>query len=304
MTTRFDLCLPFVLAQEQNVVGQWSNPKNFDNDPHDPGGKTWNGIIQREYDIYRKHLGLPTQDVREMTEVEGSQIYLTFFWQPYCDRLRPGLDLQLFDAAVNEGTTESIRILQVALGVKNDGKWGPITAAVAANTDLIAAIKAFTARRHEVYKETKGDQYFDKDWQRRTDEIGTEALKMAESGTPVQPPKIVYTQAPKTGAPSMTTTITLPTPSVSGIAGALAGSKTYIGLAIGAAVVIANHFGFLPTAIAVPGLNPNNWLSDLWYLYLGAAGRSALNTTVGGIIGALFPASPAVATPAPTPPAS
>ena len=40
---RFLACLPFTLKEEGG----------YSNDAHDPGGKTMEGIIQREYDRYR-----------------------------------------------------------------------------------------------------------------------------------------------------------------------------------------------------------------------------------------------------------
>jgi lysozyme family protein len=176
---RFTLCLPFTLDQEQNVPGDWSNPKNFDNDPHDPGGATMDGITQGEYDVWRKTLGLPTQAVEKIAEAEGYAIYRTSYWLPYCPHLPVGLDLQFFDAAVNQGIGEAIRILQVALGIPNDGLWEPAAAAAVAKiSDVKAVIEAFTTRRLAVYRESANYEYFGTDWDRRADEIGAEALKM------------------------------------------------------------------------------------------------------------------------------
>lgn len=52
------------------------------------------------------------------------------------------------------------------------------------------------------------------------------------------------------------------------------GYKTYIVLAFGVLAVLINHF-----IAPIPNVNLNsaNWLTDLWTLTLGAAGRSALN---------------------------
>ena len=72
-----------MLAQECPYPGDWINPKNFSNDAHDPGGKTMCGIIQREYDTYRKMKGLPTQDVRKITQEEGYDIYRNSYWLPH-----------------------------------------------------------------------------------------------------------------------------------------------------------------------------------------------------------------------------
>lgn len=181
MTDRFLTCLPFTLAQECPHPNNWSDPRNFSNDKHDPGGKTMCGIIQREYDLYRKSKRLPTQDVRKLTEVEGQEIYQHGYWLPHCPNLAVGLDLCYFDAAVNMGTTEATMILQHALGASADGDWGSETQKVVSTATPVAAIKAYTARRLAVYHMMAGFRYFGGDWTRRTNEIGAEALKMVIS---------------------------------------------------------------------------------------------------------------------------
>jgi lysozyme family protein len=182
MTDRFSVCLPFTLAQECPLPNDWSNPKNFSNDAHDPGGETMCGITQREYDVWRKRDGEPTQDVRLLTKGQGFIIYCESYWDPHCDDLPPGLDLQFFDSSVNEGTTEATRMLQFVLDVEADGLWGPHTAGmVEAIHDVKEVISEFTKRRQAVYKEMKGYQYFGKDWERRASEIGAEALKMVSA---------------------------------------------------------------------------------------------------------------------------
>jgi lysozyme family protein len=138
------------------------------------------GIIQVEYDRYRTQHGLPRQDVRLISEAEGDDIYYNGYWLPYCPDLPVGLDLQFFDASVNEGTGEAVRILQYALGTVPDGKWGPITETkVKAIADVPAAIRAFAQRRAAVYRGTRGYTRFGADWERRTSEIEAEGLKMA-----------------------------------------------------------------------------------------------------------------------------
>jgi hypothetical protein len=54
----------------------------------------------------------------------------------------------------------------------------------------------------------------------------------------------------------------------------LDGYKTYIAIALGAVVVLANAF----LGVSIPGvtLDKSNWLQDLWALVLLATGRSAI----------------------------
>ena len=186
MTDRFLTCWPFTLAQECPYPADWSNPKNFSNDPHDRGGATMCGIIQREYDAYRKRNGEPIQSVRLITLEEGQDIYDGSYWQPYCPMLPAGLDLSFFDTSVNEGTHQAVKILQFALHIPVDGAWGPETqhaveSVPASGDGLTAVISHFTARRAAVYRMMPDDKYFDADWERRTSEIGAESLKMADA---------------------------------------------------------------------------------------------------------------------------
>jgi lysozyme family protein len=176
---RFAACLHFTLMQECPYPSNWGNPRNFSNDVGDPGGKTMDGLIQVEYDRYRAQKGEPRRDVRQCTEDEGDDIYYHKYWLPYCPELPPGLDLSFFDAEVNEGS-HGVEILQHALGISVDGKWGPQTdAAVKGIKNVSAVIRAFTERRTLMYRGFGGFTRFGKDWERRTSEIGAASLQMA-----------------------------------------------------------------------------------------------------------------------------
>lgn len=180
MSDRFQICWPYTLAQECPRPNDWSNPKNFSHDPHDPGGATMCGIIQREYDAYRKRNGLHVQSVIAITQQEGATIYDNNYWLPYCPLLPIGLDMSFFDSSVNEGTHEAIKILQYSIDLENDGAWGPLTAlAVKHINNVPMTIRRFAGRRSAVYRQTRGDEYFDADWQRRTTEIRDVSLNMA-----------------------------------------------------------------------------------------------------------------------------
>jgi lysozyme family protein len=173
------VCLPDTLSQECPHPSDWSNPANFSDDPHDPGGATMCGITQSEYDTYRRSLGEPTQSVELISQAEGQAIYQMSYWQPYCPQLPAGLDLSFFDSSVNMGPGEAIRILQFALDIPMDGIWGPQTAGAATGiSNVTTVIKAFTARREAVYRTFATFQYFGSDWTRRAQEIGDESLQM------------------------------------------------------------------------------------------------------------------------------
>jgi lysozyme family protein len=132
MNDRFQTCLAFVLKAE----GGYCNNKN------DPGGATNKGVTQRVYDAYRTRHGLPLQTVANIADSEVSDIYKSEYWAPtFCDQLPVGVDLCVFDFAVNAGDSRSEKVLQQALGVTVDGQIGPqtIVAAQAADARALAA---------------------------------------------------------------------------------------------------------------------------------------------------------------------
>lgn len=181
ITDRFLVCIPFTLAQECPLPNDWPSTKNFSHDRHDPGGATQCGIIQREFDIWRKGHREPTCSVAECSKSEGYAIYNQCYWLPHCPLLAPGVDLSFFDTAVNMGTTEATKVLQFAIGEKVDGLWGEYTAAglKQAMNKPAELITNFTSRRQRVYEMMPGFKYFGDDWTRRTTEIGKESLRMA-----------------------------------------------------------------------------------------------------------------------------
>lgn len=179
-------CLPYTLKQEMNVytgtAADWTNPKNFDNDPQDPGGATQCGITHIDYTDYCEANGLPDGNVQQMGEAIGMTIYYTKYWLPFCVKLPPGLDLFFFDTNVNMGQRRAVMLLQASIGVTADGGWGPITqAAVDAITDVVAVITDEEGRRAATYRSFRTFARFGEDWIRRDDEIGQEAITMAKA---------------------------------------------------------------------------------------------------------------------------
>ena len=99
----FERCLAITL--------KWDG--GYSNNPDDPGGPTMRGIIQREYDSWRKRQGKRTRPVRQIEESELQTIYRDQYWDAMnCDDLPAGFDLCVFDAAVNSGTGRARQWLQ------------------------------------------------------------------------------------------------------------------------------------------------------------------------------------------------
>lgn len=182
---KFERCLPDTELQEGVPWASGPMPaRAFSNDAHDPGGKTGEGIVQKEYDPKRRQWGMPTRDIRLMSKDEERTIYYTDYWLAgHCPELPAGLDLECFDDVVNEGTHRGLCLLQIALRVASDGQFGPATkaavdAAVAAN-QVEALIDKYKVAREAFYHGLATYRYFGGDWIRRSETIAKEGDAMA-----------------------------------------------------------------------------------------------------------------------------
>lgn len=156
----------------------------LDDDPHDHGGRTAHGIIQREYDGFRLRHHLPRQDVWRITPAEYTEIYHDRYWMPWCDRLPAGLDYAFFDACVNAGPAQAAKTLQRALGVRVDGFMGDVTlakAVAACEANAEATIHAFCEQRRRFYRALAQFPRYGRGWLARVDHVEKAAKAMAAS---------------------------------------------------------------------------------------------------------------------------
>lgn len=70
----------------------------------------------------------PHLDIKNLTVEKAKAIYREDFWD-VIGKAHPSIKFQLFDAAVNHGRGNAIRILQRAVQVADDGAWGPLSQA-------------------------------------------------------------------------------------------------------------------------------------------------------------------------------
>lgn len=167
---RFIACL----AQTLKWEGGYSNDK------YDPGGATMKGIIQREYDAYRKRAGKPKQSVRNITDEEVEYIYFNSYWDEVrADELPAGVDEVVFDFGVNSGTVTSIKGLQRCLGVAVDGQIGQETLHAVEAADPDALVQKIMDYRRSYLRSLKTFWRFGKGWMTRCDGIEKDALAAA-----------------------------------------------------------------------------------------------------------------------------
>lgn len=161
------------------------------NHPRDPGGATNKGVTTGVYNAYRKRKGLALQSVAKISMQEVTDIYDVQYWDKVKgDELFSGLDVLVFDGAVNSGPVQSVKWLQRALGDAYtgtvDGIMGEMTIeAVNAYPDKAKLIKAVVNRRMLFLRALKTWPTFGKGWTSRVNQLQIVALKWAASATPV-----------------------------------------------------------------------------------------------------------------------
>lgn len=150
--------------------------------PLDPGGATNRGITRATLAGYR---GRPVSkaEVMALSEREAGAIYRKLYWNAIsADELPAGVDLVVFDAAVNSGPGRAVRWLQIALGVAPDGVIGPRTISAAGQADANKLIRAFSRQRLGFLQRLSTWPTFGRGWSRRVRETEIAALAMAGPG--------------------------------------------------------------------------------------------------------------------------
>lgn len=161
MKTNFAKCMKVVEVFEGGYV----------NHPKDPGGATNLGVTQAVYDSYRKKRGQKTQTVKSITNAERDTIFRFQYWDP-CqgDSLPIGLDLAVFDYAINSGVGRATRSLQKMIGAKEDGQLGYNTLkSVQLEYDFnkVELIRLYCEDRFAFVKKLSTFSTFGKGWTRR-----------------------------------------------------------------------------------------------------------------------------------------
>ncbi|MEM7619819.1 MAG: glycoside hydrolase family 108 protein [Pseudomonadota bacterium] len=147
--------------------------------PLDPGGATNLGITRKVLSRFRGRK-VSKSEVRLLTHQEAAQIYQKHYWMTcHCDKLPSGLDLAVFDCAVNQGVSRAKKFLQKAVRVKVDGAIGPITLAAVRKANSKKLLTEFMARRMSHYGSLKRlFQTFGLGWSRRLMAAHSHALAL------------------------------------------------------------------------------------------------------------------------------
>ncbi|MBX2806278.1 MAG: hypothetical protein KTR19_09920 [Hyphomicrobiales bacterium] len=173
MEVNFDLALKHVLKFEGG----------YSDHPKDPGGATNFGItigVLREF----RGRSVTKQDVRSLSLSEAANIYRTRYWDASsCNELPAGIDLAVFDCAVNQGVGRARRFLQIAAGVTPDGIVGPLTLDAVKSGKPLSLLSEFMARRMRSYGMLRSlFRTFGLGWSRRLMATHAEAIALIGAG--------------------------------------------------------------------------------------------------------------------------
>lgn len=142
----FDSLIQRVLLAEGGYV----------NDARDPGMETKYGISKRSY---------PDVDIKALTRDQAIAIYRRDFWERVQgDKLPRTFAFQALDAAVNHGIGNSVRWMQRAAGVADDGVIGPMTLAAVSRADPADLVLLFNAERLAFYTKLSTFDAFGRGW--------------------------------------------------------------------------------------------------------------------------------------------
>lgn len=126
----------------------------------DPGGETNYGISKHSY---------PKLNIKTLTREQAVDIYRRDFWVMVHadDDLPPLLQFQALDFAVNCGIGTAIRKLQSALGIADDGHWGPISRATMKKVNPTWVAFRFFAEELDYRRKLNNWPTFSKGWTAR-----------------------------------------------------------------------------------------------------------------------------------------
>jgi lysozyme family protein len=172
MLMSFAACLPVILAAEGQFV----------DDPQDPGGATNLGVTLATLSGWLGRIA-SIAEVEALTPEGVAPIYQSRYWNPsHAGDCPPGVDLMVFDEAVNQGVGRALASLQSALCVTPDGAFGPATRTALKRAEPADLIHAIAANRETHYRALPDFPRFGRGWLSRLTHTTDVALAMLAGG--------------------------------------------------------------------------------------------------------------------------
>ena len=167
MDSNFALSLEYVLKNEGGYV----------NDPRDPGGETMMGVTKAAWSTWLKR-HIEDGEMAKLTVADITPFYKALYWDKCCNQLTTGIDYMAFDASVNMGVGQSIRLLQKSLGCVPDGVIGPNTMKLINESKVNDMIDKYSTQKEMFYKSLALYNTFGKGWLSRVAQVKQNAKGM------------------------------------------------------------------------------------------------------------------------------
>ena len=158
----------------------------FTNDQRDSGnhlpdgrqGSTMLGCTQANWEAYVGHQ-VTQDDMKKLTKDDVKPLYKKNYWDAVMgDSLPSGLDYAAFDFAINAGSNASRKMVQIAVGVNNDGIFGPATLKAIQNADAKDVLGKFTSAKIKFYQSLSNFDVYGKGWLKRCADVQQIANEM------------------------------------------------------------------------------------------------------------------------------
>ncbi len=179
MDDSYDSALEFTLTEEGGFIGH----------PRDARFTANHGITLSRLRRFLRDPGLGEDGLRHVPCATVRAIYMADFWnRTRCDALPPGIDLMVFDHAVNMGSDRSGRALQLACGHKRadvDGAVGPETLNRVILSEPLNLIDSLAAMQRSSYQQMAAFGLFGEGWLARLDRRRAAALRLMMLVEPV-----------------------------------------------------------------------------------------------------------------------
>ena len=164
--SNFDYALQHTLKEEGG----------FSDHPKDPGGATMKGVTLDTYRSFKKNPHLTADSLKKITDAELREIYLNRYWKPSkCDVLPVGVDMCVFDTAVNSGPGRAAKMLQECVGAVPDGAIGPKTLAAVQAANPVDLIAKYCDTRLKFLRSLSTFETFGKGWTARVERLQKDA---------------------------------------------------------------------------------------------------------------------------------
>lgn len=154
-----------------------SHEGGYTDDPKDPGN--WTGGKVNVGQLKGTKYGIAANtyghlDIKNLTLEQAKAIYQEDFWD-IIGNAHAAVKFQLFDAAVNHGQPNAIRILQRAVKVGDDGEWGKVSQAALDAMDYQDVLLRFLGHRLKFWASLQKFDTYGRGWTNR----GAENLLLA-----------------------------------------------------------------------------------------------------------------------------